>query len=270
MEIARRTAEDVSVNSATRVPNLEFTGERIVPGKTSEPLFREHEQRYAFAGRYVSGKEVLDVACGTGIGTNYLRKAGAVCCYGVDIDPGAIEYANARYRGCFFVQGDASQLDLPDRSVDVVVSFETIEHISDQERFILECNRVLKPGGLLICSTPNRRIYRWYGENPYHIRELSLREFSTVFAAHFGDLQLFSQGERIYPIYVLRLLASRLLENLKLKRTIKGIVGSKAPPAMRQEFSAQDENLNREIRPYRKMWGMEPMYLIAVTRKTSG
>src|SRR5579859_6468672 len=110
-------------------PDLDFTGERIVAGKTEAALFREHEARYVFAGQFVKGKEVLDVACGTGLGTQYLLKAGAARCQGIDIDPAAIAYANRAYGGCFFSCGDATEIGLADNSVDVVVSFETIEHV---------------------------------------------------------------------------------------------------------------------------------------------
>ena len=91
MNADRLPVEGVS-RLAVRSPNLEFTGERIVPEKTTEPLFREHEDRYLFAGQYVSDKDVLDVACGTGIGTQYLLKAGATKCIEIDIDAQTIEY----------------------------------------------------------------------------------------------------------------------------------------------------------------------------------
>ena len=255
---------------AAGVPDLEFTGERIVPGKTEDALFAEHEERYLFAGQYVAGKEVLDVACGAGIGTDYLRKSGAACCQGFDRDREAIEYATAAYQNCIFVQGDAAHLSLPDSSVDVVVSFETLEHVGDHKEFLLECKRVLRPNGLLICSTPNRTIYRWYGKNPYHLHELSAQEFSNLVAMHFGDLGLFSQADRIYPLFVLRLLASRILGFLKLKGMIKRITGRSVPAVvMRHEFSAKNGEAICRIRPYRRTWLMEPMYLIAVGRKIS-
>src|SRR5262245_60102507 len=123
----------------------------MVPGKTGETLFREHEARYVFASAFVKGMEVLDVACGTGAGTHYLTQVGGEHpCLGLDIDGPAIEYARAAYKGCQFAQCEATNLCVPDSSMDVVVSFETIEHLSDPMKFLSECKRVLRPGGVFI------------------------------------------------------------------------------------------------------------------------
>src|SRR6267143_674405 len=121
---AKGLIEESMTTLGAAVPDLEFTGERIVPGKTGEALFREHEERYVFAGQHVSGKDVLDVACGTGVGTSFLRGAGARRVWGLDIDPDAIAFAKARYGDCEFAESDATDLCLPDSSIDVVVSFE--------------------------------------------------------------------------------------------------------------------------------------------------
>jgi len=251
-------------------PEMEFTGERIVPGRTAETLFLEHEQRYVFASRYVAGKVVLDVACGAGVGTSFLRRMGAGRVWGLDIAPDAIAYARARYPECEFAQSEATSLCLPDCSVDVVVSFETLEHVKDQKRFLRECWRVLRPGGLLICSTPNTTIYRWQGGNPFHIRELTLREFADFVSTHFEDLRLFSQDERLYTLYVLRRLVSRTLEALGLKETVKKYLRPEPSSSeMREEFSVHDFHGTPEIRSYRKAWLRQPMYLIAVGRKAS-
>jgi SAM-dependent methyltransferase len=255
----------------TTAPNMEFTGERIVPGKTEESLFREHEERYIFAGEYVSGKDVLDVACGTGVGTSFLRGAGARSAWGLDIDPGAIAYAKERYPECKFAQSDATDLCLPDGSIDVVVCFETLEHIKDQRKFLMECQRVLRPGGTFICSTPNKPVYRWQGANPFHVRELTVHEFVELISMHLDGVRVFSQAEHMYPFFLLRLLASRALDSLRLKATIKSIVGWKESlTEMRGEFSGRDSSVIHKIRPYRKLWFRRPTYLIAAGRKMPG
>jgi 2-polyprenyl-3-methyl-5-hydroxy-6-metoxy-1,4-benzoquinol methylase len=259
--------ESISIIAADG-QKLEFTGERIVPGKTAEQLFREHEERYLFARQYVAGKDVLDVACGTGVGTTFLRRAGARRVWGLDIDPDAIAFAKARYGDCEFAQSDATDLCLADSSMDVVVSFETLEHLSDQRKFLMECWRVLRPGGMFICSTPNTTIYRWYGMNPYHARELTTREFVRLLGEQFGSLALFSQGERIYLLYVLRLVLSRSLDRLKLKGQIKKLLGMNVPPRpLREEFSENGLSPMHDIRPYKAAWLRQSMYLIATCRK---
>jgi 2-polyprenyl-3-methyl-5-hydroxy-6-metoxy-1,4-benzoquinol methylase len=253
-----------------RPPVLEFTGERIVPGKTSEDLFREHEERYVFAGRYVPGRDVLDVACGTGIGTQYLRKAGALRCSGLDIDPQAIEYARTAYEGCTFIRGDAAEIELADSSVDVVVSFETIEHVREQRKFLLECKRVLRMNGLLVCSTPNRTTHRWQGSNPYHVHELTAEEFADLLATYFGKVRLFAQSERLYPFYVLRRIASRASERLRVKTAMKRLLGWETPAVeVRREFAGEGEGLDRAVRAYKSSWLRQPMYVIAVAQKVS-
>ena len=135
--------------------DFEFTGERFVPGVAGE-IAHEHWHRYAFARRFLGGKRVLDVACGEGYGSAWLA-AVAQHVVGVDIDPAAIAHARAKYASCGnlrFEQGSATALQLPERSIDVVVSFETIEHLAgeDQPRMLAECARVLRPGGRLTVS----------------------------------------------------------------------------------------------------------------------
>jgi 2-polyprenyl-3-methyl-5-hydroxy-6-metoxy-1,4-benzoquinol methylase len=249
------------------VVDLEFTGERIVPGRTPEPMFREHEIRYLFAGQYVVGKNVVDVACGVGIGTDYLLKAGAKSCIGFDIDAETIEYAEKIYPRCTFVKTDGSATGLPDSSVDVVVSFETIEHVRDQKKFLKECHRILKPGGLLICSTPNHVLSQWADRNPYHVTELTPAEFLELIRLYFEEVNLFSQAERTYLAYALRALVSRVLD-ADLKALLKRVLRRKPVPiATRKEFIADGHRVNNVIVPYRPSILFQPMYLIAVAIK---
>jgi ubiquinone/menaquinone biosynthesis C-methylase UbiE len=249
-------------------PELEFTGERIVPGKTSEALFREHEERYVFAGQHVAGKDVLDIACGTGIGTDYLRKTGAARCWGIDIDPVAVAYAQAAYGDCAFTQGDATQIGLPNSSIDVVVSFETIEHIRDQEKFVVECGRVLRPGGKFICSTPNTTIYRWQGKNPYHVHELTTPEFVNLLGKHFEELAMFSQRARNYPGYLMRRFAAHAVSRLGFASTVRRLRGQKQPESVfRKAFGGETSIVNERITPYHANFLVQPMYLVAIARK---
>jgi SAM-dependent methyltransferase len=254
----------------TTAPNLEFTGERIVPGATEEPLFREHEERYVFAGSFVKDEQVLDVACGTGVGTHYLVTAGARGCYGLDISEEAVEYARCAYADCEFFQGDATQVPLPDGSVDVVVSFETIEHVGNQRKFLHECFRVLRPGGLFICSTPNRRMVRWHSANPFHTHELTSDEFERLLGAVFTDIQLHGQDFRMHTWYVVRTLLVRLLDQFKIKGLAKRILGRRPPSLVgRSEFdpSLYALEARQKIRVYPAGRFIEPVYLIAVGRK---
>ncbi len=251
------------------VPTLPFTGERIVPGKVDVFLFREHEARYVFAGRFVKDKRVLDVACGAGIGTHYLLEAGAQSCLGLDIDAAAVDYARAAYKGCCFTQGDATNLCLPDESVDVVVSFETIEHLGNQLRFLEECNRVLRPGGILICSTPNHTLHRWARRNPFHVRELTINEFADLFKVVFANVQLYAQNNKFYLPHVARTLLSRLIDQLQLKSTVKRVLRSKpAPMAVVTTFGGNVSRFSCAIYAYAPGTLVQPAYVIAVGRRS--
>ena len=170
--------------------HLEFTGERFVPGIAGE-IAHEHWHRYAFARRFVAGKRVLDVACGEGYGSALLAGVAAEV-VGIDISDAAIAHAGTSYAGhprLRFVHGSAADLPLPDAGVDVVVSFETIEHLPRdvQPRMVAEIARVLTADGLLVLSAPNPVEYsqaRGY-HNPFHLHEPSREELDALLATEF-------------------------------------------------------------------------------------
>lgn len=123
---------------------MEFTGERFVPQCQGE-IAAEHYHRYFFASGFVAGKRVLDIASGEGYGTHILAQSAAHVT-GVDISPEAVANATQKYAGdrIAFLQGSAATIPLPDAAVDVVVSFETLEHLSEQEDMLSEIRRVLR------------------------------------------------------------------------------------------------------------------------------
>ena len=170
--------------------DLEFTGERYVPGTAGE-IAHEHWHRYAFARRFVAGRRVLDVACGEGYGSALLAEVAAHVA-GVDIDPRTLAHARRTYAdraNVAFLEGSATKLPLADASIDAIVSFETIEHLpaEDQPRMLAEFARVLAPDGMLVLSSPNRPQYsdaRGYA-NPFHLHELDRDELARLLAPHF-------------------------------------------------------------------------------------
>jgi ubiquinone/menaquinone biosynthesis C-methylase UbiE len=161
---------------------MDFTGERMVPEFADPSTLWEHIYRYKFASRYVDGKAVLDIACGEGYGTKALICSGAASVVGVDISEEACRHARRKY-GVDARVGDATAIPLPDRTIDVVVSFETIEHVAEPSIFLKECLRVLKSPGCLIISTPNVEAYnpdRTQEHNPFHCSEMSETEFTRL------------------------------------------------------------------------------------------
>ena len=257
-----------SGGGAMAVPIPPATGERIVPGKVAENLFRQHEVRYQFAGSYVKEKDVVDVACGTGIGTEYLRQAGAHRCLGLDIDLATIEYAKGTYGECHFVRCDALSLPLANASVDVIVSFETLEHLGDPLRFVSECKRICRPGGMFICSTPNHRLYRWYGHNPFHYHEFLPREFTDMVEILFGEVEVFGQADRTYPFFLTKGLFVRAVTRLGLQAPVRKLLRHPMPPqSARTHFELPGNGAPPELRPYVDQWWIQPIYLIALCRK---
>src|SRR5208283_2060032 len=155
--------------------------ERFYPDGFMPPWVRyQHLERYRWAAKLVAGKRVLDVACGTGYGTALLANAGAaqVVSFGVAI---------------------ADRLPVPDGSYDCYVSFETIEHVEDDDALLTEATRVLRPGGSLLVSTPNRELLdpgisiedRPF--NRFHTREYSRDELSEKLRRHFASITWYGQ-----------------------------------------------------------------------------
>jgi ubiquinone/menaquinone biosynthesis C-methylase UbiE len=182
---------------------LEFTGERFVPGAAGE-IWYEHWHRYHFAARLVAGRDVLDVACGEGYGSALLaRNARRVT--GADIAQAAIDHASARYPSIGnleFRQADCTALPFPDASFDTVVSFETIEHITAQERFLDEARRVLRPDGIIVISCPNKVEYtdKRGVTNEFHVRELYRGELAALLAPRFAHTAWYGQRPSFYSV----------------------------------------------------------------------
>jgi GT2 family glycosyltransferase/SAM-dependent methyltransferase len=175
---------------------MDFTGERYVPTEAGE-IRHEHLHRYAWCARLVEGKDVLDIACGEGYGSAMLAKS-ARSVIGVDIADSAVAHARDTYcgtPGLDFMVGDAAQIPLADNSVDIVVSFETIEHHDRHQEMLSEIRRVLRPDGLLVISSPNRVVYSELAghHNEFHVKELDFAEFDAVLRVQFGDIRYFGQ-----------------------------------------------------------------------------
>lgn len=178
-------------------PVLPFTGERYTPENALE-IASEHWHRYAFARVLAPGRRVLDAACGEGYGSALMARAGGEV-LGLDLSAEAVAHARARYDGISglrFGQADATALDaLPDASFDLVLSFETLEHVHEHERLLDGFARLLAPGGLLLVSTPDKRTYTDLTGvvNPHHVRELYRDEFEALLAARFPARRLYGQ-----------------------------------------------------------------------------
>lgn len=177
-------------------PALDFTGERFTPECVRE-IWYEHWHRYAFAREFARGKRVLDAACGEGYGSALLAQT-ASSVLGVDIAQEAIAHATACYgerANLRFAHADCTALELAPASVDLVVSFETLEHVAQQQALIAGFARTLVADGVLIMSSPDKHTYSDVSgfRNEFHVRELYRDELLALLAPHFPHVRLYGQ-----------------------------------------------------------------------------
>lgn len=173
-----------------------WNGERLETFVFNEATI-EHLHRYAIATTLVKEKTVLDIACGEGYGANFLaQKAARVV--GIDIDALTIQNAQSKYGrdNLNFKTGSVTQIPEHEASFDVVISFETLEHINEHEKMVHEVKRVLKENGIFIISTPDKK---WYTDasgyrNPHHLKELYEADFKNLVQQHFKNTMFLQQS----------------------------------------------------------------------------
>jgi ubiquinone/menaquinone biosynthesis C-methylase UbiE len=173
---------------------LENDYERMVPEFHEGTLvYAEHLTRYLAARQLVQDKVVLDIASGSGYGTRLLAET-ARFVHGVDINQTAVNYSRRHYGAAnvSYQVGDGVSIPLEDGSVDVVVTFETIEHIADYRQFMAEVKRVLRPDGLAVVSTPNE--LEFSEGNHFHLHEFEYDELMDLCGEHFGHVDPYFQS----------------------------------------------------------------------------
>jgi O-antigen biosynthesis protein len=179
---------------------MKFTGERMIPEfNKGSAIHIEHVVRYLFASQFVKDKVVLDIACGSGYGSEELFESGAKKVIGVDISEETIKYCQNKYtnKDIEFKVGSVDKIPALDNSIDVIVSFETIEHVNEnlQKEFFRESKRVLKKNGALIVSTPNSNFYP--SGNEFHIKEFNEKEFKEILKEYFSNISFYYQSDEL-------------------------------------------------------------------------
>jgi len=170
--------------------------ERIYPkDKRVEPqTIAHHKARYKFAARLrkIRGGIIYDFGCGTGYGTEMLRRAGYEYARGFDISEKAINFASANYRKCKFLVEDLAHSEFPAESFcDLVTMFEVIEHLKHDVgvKLVKDAYRLLRPGGIFMMSTP--RDSNKY--NDFHLSEWPYHEIKNVLGPIFEEVRIYGQ-----------------------------------------------------------------------------
>lgn len=180
---------------------LPFTGERFVPDMSEKYIVAEHYQRYNAVLNIVKGKKVLDAACGAGYGTALMASV-AEEVTGIDISSEAISFANHCYSdisNAKYLEASIAELPFSDNTFDVIISFETIEHVNEdlQNKFLKEIKRCLKDDGILVMSSPDKRTYSDLPDfhNEFHVKEFYFDEFDAFLHREFKYVEHYLQGE---------------------------------------------------------------------------
>jgi 2-polyprenyl-3-methyl-5-hydroxy-6-metoxy-1,4-benzoquinol methylase len=209
---------------------------------------------YLFAREFCSGKNVLDAACGYGYGSALIREAGSSVT-GVDLSREAIAYARTRYLrpSIKFQEMDATDLKFDRNTFDTVVSIETFEHLPPEktECFLASVRRVLKPGGILVLSTPVRSVYDQISKTPDHINEVEAEEFIRLFKSHFNNPCFYlSQKNALKSRKMALMISSR--DSLGLRRLI--------PERIRKRLKrGLAVGLRHDLREMLNYWHVEPV-----------
>jgi ubiquinone/menaquinone biosynthesis C-methylase UbiE len=261
---------------------MKDTGERLIPEGHHQTLtYGEHISRYLSVTDVVKDKVVLDIASGTGYGTQLIAKT-AKKVYGVDYSPEAIEYSKQNHSSdnVEFKVGDAHNIPMDDKSVDVVVSLETIEHLKDPAKFISEVKRILKKGGQFIVSTPNDDEY--IEDNEFHLHEFNLNELKQLISENFKNSTFYYQGayfsaalleentftkggrwegrlEKTFgqpqqkAIYYLAAASDGELEKLTQTAALADIWSTKEDLERAKSQKAHNDNMNKELKKLQKI-----------------
>lgn len=204
-------------------------------------------QRYYWAGEFCRGKDVLEVACGAGQGLGYLASLSRSMRAG-DITPSLVDQARSHYGSRIEItEMDAERLPFEPESLDVVILFEAIYYLPSAERFVEECRRVLRPGGLLLLATANCNLFD-FNPSPFSVRYYGVPELGAMLSSHgfdpmfFGGSSVNSAGMKSRALRLAKKMAvtfNLIPGSMSGKRWLKRLVFGKLVP-MPNELQAGD------------------------------
>jgi len=204
------------------------TSERLVPDKMQK---RENDRvmylRHVFAYEYAKNSitcdsSILDLGCGEGYGTSILSTY-FVNVIGLEVEENAVKHAIEQYQSnnCCFRVYDGRIVPFENESFDGVTSFQVIEHVKDYVGYVREAWRVLKPGGLLILTTPNRELRLEIGQKPwnrFHLREYDAMELQAVLKKAFSDVKVYGiyGNQKLQEMEFARIKTARMVAHLDI------------------------------------------------------
>jgi len=153
---------------------------------SDNPIHQRLLSAYQFAKPYVKG-DLLELGCGEGRGVELLAPL-AKSYLGVDKIQHVIDLLNRQFPNYSFIRDSFPPFSFEDNEFDSIVTFQVIEHIKEDEEFIKEIHRVLKPGGSALITTPN--IKMTLSRNPWHVREYTADQLIALCGKYFSKVEM--------------------------------------------------------------------------------
>ncbi len=180
-----------------KIFTTEITSEQI---PSDNPIHQRLFKAYIAAEKYLTG-DVLEVGCGEGRGVNVILQHARTFTAVDKISEVVINLGKKFPQGTFLAMNIPPLKGLESNAYDVVITFQVIEHIDDDKLFLREIHRVLKPGGLLLLTTPNRRMS--LTRNPWHVREYVDHELKKLAENTFAKVEMkgITGNEKVMSYY---------------------------------------------------------------------
>lgn len=218
----------------------EMAGEEI----SQEQLFRL-ANRYYWAAKYARDRDVIEVACGTGPGLGYLKNIASSVQAG-DFSPAMVAEVKAHYGDrVVCTQFDAQDLPFEDSSANVILIFEALYYIPSAEKFVAECKRVLRPGGVVLVANANSDLFD-FNPSPHSFVYHGAKGLSDLFGQAGFSVELFGatpiakvglKQKILRPIKKLVISANLMPKTMSGKRFLKRLVFG-TPVKMPAEITA--------------------------------